>query len=375
MINMTKLSKKINKFHKHIIDGILYSLGIISAIFIFSLVYSSVKNTIFINNKTVSLTVTPTGNPTDKFIINRDLCDKQKTLDLVKYCTGLIKRDDGGFGTGFVIKKGYLLTNKHVIEGANKLTIWNNGKEHELKVWNYSSLPDLAVLKFTNEIQTEICNWFDSTKLQTAEELYAVGWPNEPYGESTVTKGIFSRLNSYSDGPEFIQTDAAINPGNSGGPLVNECGVVGVNTVKQSWSDENTPSEGFGLALSSNYIHNKVDDLINQGSENKTIPQVNVYKEIDMKESTKVLDTENIKSYLNDLYRVRSSWKQAGSNIDQEKLNKLIDSLNRQIDFCNHLVNKLSNGERQSNDDVNMWNAVIRMSYESSLLTKDLNRR
>jgi S1-C subfamily serine protease len=113
-------------------------------------------------------------------------------------------RDDGGHGTGFVINQGYLITNKHVIEGAEKLTVYLNG-EKEVPVWNYSQNLDLAILKLPDNSPINTCNWFDSDQLNIAEELYTFGWPNNPTGDSTVTKGIYSRTNKYEDGTEDIQ--------------------------------------------------------------------------------------------------------------------------------------------------------------------------
>ncbi len=316
------------------------------------------------------------------YITSRSSCDKDATLKKAKTCTFRILRNDGGHGSGFVIKNGYLITNKHVIEGASKITVWID-EEKEIKVWNYSLTLDLAVLKLPDSSNVPTCQWFDSNQLNIAEELYAFGWPNDPTGESTVTKGIYSRTNHYEDGTEDIQTDAAINPGSSGGPLVNYCGVVGINTLRAEWSKDQSPRilEGLGFALSSNYIHKVVDDLINSGNMAKGIPKAQRYQSnntVPNYPNNNVsyrLNIDNIKSYLSDIYRVKSSWEQARGYINEEKLNMLIDSFNRQIDFCNHLINKLSDGKSASGDDISLWNAVIKMGDESAALSRELNRR
>lgn len=313
------------------------------------------------------------------FITSRNSCNKELVLQQAKSCILRVLRNDGGHGSGFVIQPGYLITNKHVIEGAAKLSVYING-EKEIKVWNYSPDLDIAILKLPDSNQVTSCNWFDSNQLSIAEELYAFGWPNDPTGDSTVTKGIYSRTNKYEDGAEDIQTDTSINPGSSGGPLVNECGVVGINTMRAEWTQEQSPRiiEGMSFALSSNSIHSKIDELINSGSLAKGIPNASSYQVNNVQpnsQPTYTLDVNNIRSYLNDLYRVKLSWEQSRGNIDEQKLNNLLDSFNRQIDFCNHLVNKLSNGQPASGDDINLWKAVIKMSDESAALTYELNRR
>lgn len=195
----------------------------------------------------------------------RSSCIAEQSINQAKFCSVLVIRNDGGYGTGFSTQQGYLVTNYHVIEGAKRLTTWIDG-EKELQVWSYLPEFDVAVLSLPIDIPT--CSWFDSTELEIAEELYTVGWPNLPEGDSTVTKGIYSRINLYEGGLEFIQTDAAVNPGNSGGPLINECGVVGMNTLKESWSYERLPRplEGLGNALSSKTLIPIVVQLIDKGA-------------------------------------------------------------------------------------------------------------
>lgn len=314
----------------------------------------------------------------ENFIINRNSCNMETTLQQAKGCILRVLRNDGGHGSGFIIKPGYLITNKHVIEGASKLTVFING-EKEVKVWNYSPNLDLAILRLPESSLPNSCSWFDSNQLNIAEELYTFGWPNDPTGDSTVTKGIYSRTNRYDDGTEDIQTDASINPGNSGGPLVNECGVVGINTARADWTQEQSPRviEGMSFALSSNFIHSKIDELINSGSLVKGIPNTSNYQANTQpnNQPSYSLDVNNIRIYLNDIYRVKSSWEQARGHVNEQKLNALIDSFNRQIEFCNHLVNKLSGGQPASGDDINLWKAVIKMGDESAALTNELNRR
>ena len=326
------------------------------------------------SGKEISLNNKPTS-----FVVSRNSCNKEFVLQQTKSCILRVLRNDGGHGSGFIIQPGYLITNKHVVEGASKLSVYMNG-EKEVKVWNYSPNLDIAILKLPEGNSTSSCNWFDSNQLNIAEELYALGWPNDPTGDSTVTKGIYSRTNKYEDGNEDIQTDTPINPGNSGGPLVNECGVVGINTLRAEWTQEQSPRiiEGMSFALSSNFVHSKIDELINSGSLTKGIPNASSYQVNNVQpnnQPTYTLDINNIRTYLNDIYRVKSSWEQARGYVNEQKLNNLIDSFNRQIEFCNHLINKLSGGQRASGDDISLWNAVIKMGDESAALSNELNRR
>lgn len=310
------------------------------------------------------------------FLTDRSSCDRQYTLQMAKSCTLLVMRDDGGHGSGFVVEPGYLVTNRHVIEGADELSIWW-GEDKEVQVWNYSPTIDLAILKLPEDVDASACQWFDSEQLEIAEELYTFGWPNAPSGDSTVTKGIYSRTNRYEDETEDIQTDAPINPGSSGGPLVNVCGVVGINTLRLDWSDEQIPRviEGMGFAISSNSIHQVVDQLIADGSLNTGIPEASQtdYDDNYYYEDNFVLDITSISDYVSSLRSVKISWEEVRGQVDNDKLNRLIDLFNRQIDFGQHLIDKLSDGSEASAEDYEMWDAIVSMSYEASWIIEELN--
>ncbi|MCL4353439.1 MAG: S1C family serine protease [Patescibacteria group bacterium] len=313
----------------------------------------------------------------DNMIENRNGCNREKTIALAKSSTMLVERDDGGHGSAFSTAKGFAVTNKHVVEGAKKLYTWLNGERKELKLWNYSPTMDIAIIKLPNEGFT--INWFDSSKLNLAEELYAVGWPNTAVGDSTITKGIYSRLNRYEGGLDFVQTDAAINPGNSGGPLINECGVVGINTLKEIWTDEQLPRplEGLGNAISSQTIAPLVDKLIKEGSENTAIPGVakttTYTNSPNVPSNSPTLNLGEIQTYLNNLYGWRDSWLKHRDKYPSDDINKLLDSFDRQIIFCQTLVNRLGSGKNATQDDLIMWDAVVKMSYESGSIAQRLN--
>lgn len=163
-----------------------------------------------------------------------------------------------GHGSGLALQtneNNLILTNYHVIEGGNKLKIWFGYNDKGLiDASVYAAYPkeDIALLKVPETFPYTM-PLLNSDLLGDAETLWALGWPKDPSGEATITKGIYSRK-VIEDGIEIIQTDAKINPGNSGGPLISKCGVVGMNTSKLVWSGEYTPAEGISYALSANFI-------------------------------------------------------------------------------------------------------------------------
>lgn len=171
-------------------------------------------------------------------------CDAGKTLQNAKASTFLIIVDKGS-GTGFAIDSNLILTNYHVIEGSKTIKIWIIDGYKNASVYGYYPDSDLAILKVDQQLIP--LNFVDSDNLGLAEILYAIGWPESNSGDSAVTKGIYSRKIK-EDGMELIQTDTPINPGNSGGPLLNACGVAGVNELKLRGA------EGMGYALSSNFV-------------------------------------------------------------------------------------------------------------------------
>lgn len=140
-----------------------------------------------------------------------------------------------GQGSGVVIDaKGYILTNSHVIQGADEIIVkLSDGRRLRATVQGVDAMTDLAVLKIKAEglIAAE---WGDSDSLEVGALVWAVG---SPFGlERSITSGIVSakNRNGFTRNPheDFLQTDAAVNPGNSGGPLVDAQGrVVGINTA------------------------------------------------------------------------------------------------------------------------------------------------
>lgn len=177
------------------------------------------------------------------------------------------------YGTGIVVdRRGYIVTNNHVIEGQRQLAvIFSDGAKHDAQLVGSDRSTDLAVLKVEAN-PLAVATFGDSSKLEPGQTVVAIG---SALGEftNTVTTGIISGLhrqlppqnNIRLEG--LIQTDAAINPGNSGGPLLNLQGqVIGINTavVRQSGSGSNT-AEGLGFAIPANLAKAISEQIITEG--------------------------------------------------------------------------------------------------------------
>ncbi|WP_055665592.1 S1C family serine protease [Desnuesiella massiliensis] len=170
-----------------------------------------------------------------------------------------------GIGSGFIInEEGYILTNFHVISGAQEVkVILSDGKEVAAKVINYDQDNDVAVVKITDNIKVPgVAELGDSESVQVGEGVVAIGNPLGKEFLGTVTNGIVSALNRDIDIQNkklnLIQTNAAINPGNSGGPLVNSRGqVIGINTAKIGAEGV----EGIGFSIPINQIKGRLESL------------------------------------------------------------------------------------------------------------------
>ena len=182
-----------------------------------------------------------------------------------------------GYGSGIVFTKdGYILTNAHVVDGADKITVEVNDyydstltHEYEAKVIGSDTSTDIAVLKISRDEDFVAANIGNSDTLKVGQEVCAIGNPGvtgDVMFEHTMTKGVISGLNrvSLSEGYSLslIQTDTAINSGNSGGGLFDMYGnVVGVVNSKIVTSTY----EGIGFALTINEAKPIMEDLLNYG--------------------------------------------------------------------------------------------------------------
>lgn len=176
-----------------------------------------------------------------------------------------------GAGTGIVInaEKGIVVTNLHVIQNADQISILlSNGQQSSAKLLGFDEKYDLAVLQLRDLDMPLISIPFgDSSSLLVGQRVLAIG---NPFGlDRTLTTGIISSLNRTVKTPggklmrDLIQTDAAINPGNSGGPLLDTAGrLIGINTAILSRSGD---SAGIGFAIPINKIQKILPELIATG--------------------------------------------------------------------------------------------------------------
>ena len=168
-------------------------------------------------------------------------------------------------GSGFVVdSKGTILTNYHVVNGADEIRVeLASGEEFPAKVVGGDSFTDLAVIEIDAGKPLEVARLGNSDGMRRGDWVLAIG---SPYGlERTVTAGIISATArpGRSHWQRFLQTDAAINRGNSGGPLVNLAGeVIGVNTAILSASGDNS---GVGFAVPSNTAIRVYNQLVQHG--------------------------------------------------------------------------------------------------------------
>jgi serine protease Do len=181
---------------------------------------------------------------------------------------------EAGSGSGVIYKKSddkaYVITNNHVIEGANQIEVTlSDGSKVEAKLLGTDIWTDLAVLEMDASKVTTIAEFGDSDALKQGETVIAIGNPLGLDFSGSVTTGVVSGKdraipvdlngdNQVDWQAEVLQTDAAINPGNSGGALVNLAGqLIGINSMKISQATV----EGIGLAIPVNSVIPVIEDL------------------------------------------------------------------------------------------------------------------
>ncbi|MGE4283783.1 MAG: S1C family serine protease [Clostridia bacterium] len=172
-----------------------------------------------------------------------------------------------GSGSGIIISEdGYIVTNNHVIEGAEEVTVTlNTGNKYEAKLIGRDAKTDIAVIKIEAK-DLHFAELGESSKLEVGELAVAIGNPLGQEFAGSVTTGVISALNRTivveDKSLNLIQTDAAINPGNSGGALVNSYGeVIGINTVKMAASGV----EGLGFAIPIDEAKPIINELMAHG--------------------------------------------------------------------------------------------------------------
>lgn len=171
-------------------------------------------------------------------------------------------------GSGVIVSSdGYIVTNQHVVENADKITVLIPDKgRFDAELIGSDALTDLALLRIEASGLTDMAIG-DSDNVRVGETAVAIGNPLG-YFQQSVTAGIISAIGRQVRVPgseyvyTFIQTDALVNPGNSGGPLVNIKGeIIGINTAKISL----VGVEGIGLAIPSNTVKRVMNDLLEHG--------------------------------------------------------------------------------------------------------------
>jgi putative serine protease PepD len=215
--------------------------------------------------RTITNTRTVAATSADGVLSPHDVYQSAK--DSVAYITTQV-----GTGSGFVVSDdGYIVTNAHVVEGANgqiKAKI-GDGKTLDAKLVGQDASTDLALLK-VDASNLKPLAFADSSTVQVGDPAYAIG---NPFGlDRTLTTGVISALQREISSPngfsidDVLQTDAAINPGNSGGPLFNAQGqVIGVNSQIESTGNTSAGGQagnvGIGFAIPSNTVKSVVSQL------------------------------------------------------------------------------------------------------------------
>jgi len=215
-------------------------------------VVSIASTTIIENNSQNQIPQFPEGSPFDEFF--KDYFDRDQRRS---------QRPMTGLGSGFIIsEEGIIVTNNHVIEGADEITvILSDETEYTAELLGRDPKADIAVLKIDPNNKKLIgLKWGDSDEMRVGDWTIAIGNPLGLGG--TVTAGIVSAISrDLGSGPyvKFLQTDASINRGNSGGPLFNLDGkVIGINTAIVS---QTGGSIGLGFAIPSNSAKKIVNQL------------------------------------------------------------------------------------------------------------------
>src|SRR5262245_24164494 len=209
----------------------------------------------------------PNPNPNNP----RDMKDLEEMLRRFFGPDGMPEKEQlpfrsGGTGSGFVYNsRGHIVTNNHVVDGAEKITVtYHDGTEATATVVGKDADSDIAVIKVDQTSYPPLPRG-DSAKLKVGELVMAVGSPFEL--SQSVTTGIISAVERNNVGinkfESFLQTDAAINPGNSGGPLVNMSGeVIGVTSAIVTGGRGN---DGIGFAVPIDMASGVAEQLIKDG--------------------------------------------------------------------------------------------------------------
>jgi len=211
------------------------------------------------------------------------------------------ERQVSGLGSGVIVdsNEGYIITNNHVIDNADQITVrLFNGDEHNAEVVGADPGSDVAVLKVDVKDLPAV-PLGNSDDIRVGEMVLAIGSPLQESFAHTVSQGIVSAsgrsflgLNQYEN---YIQTDAAINPGNSGGALINIDGeLIGINTAIASRSGG---SQGIGFAIPINMVKNVMEALIEDGRVARGYLGIELGGEVD-RTMARALDMESPRGFI-----------------------------------------------------------------------------
>ncbi len=258
-------------------EKITYIITTVTALFI------GIIGTIIVENK-----LTKKSNTTTEPVSNVNITETntiKTAIDEIYDAVVLVETYNNttsiATGTGFVYKqdekKGYIITNHHVIEQGNKFkVVLTTGEEVEATLLGSDEYSDIAVLSIAQENVKKVARLGESSTTEIGDTVFTVGSPLGKEYMGTVTKGILSGKNrtvtintsSSSMMLEVLQTDAAINPGNSGGPLVNINGeVIGVNSMKLVENE----IEGMGFAIPIELVKTILERLENGETINRPL--------------------------------------------------------------------------------------------------------
>lgn len=184
--------------------------------------------------------------------INTETAKKDKSLK---------QYTSSGAGSGLIVSSdGYIMTNNHVVSGANKISVTIDGEKLDARLVGADNEMDIALIKVDKTDLPQV-TFGDSSNIKVGESVVAIGNPLGQLG-GTVTEGVISALNRditiNNETMTLLQTDAAINPGNSGGGLFNLQGeLIGMVTAKS----KSASSEGIGFAIPVNDLKKPLNDL------------------------------------------------------------------------------------------------------------------
>lgn len=233
-------------------------------------------------------------------VINKSIYTPQATMQSLFFGQPTRPRVQIGTGSGVIVSSdGYIITNNHVVNGANEIEIvLNNKKTYTAKLIGTDATNDIALVKIDAEDLPYI-TFGDSDSVKVGEWVLAVGNPFNL--TSTVTAGIVSAkgrdlANNNNKIESYIQTDAVVNPGNSGGALVNTRGeLIGINTMITSTTGSYI---GYSFAVPSNIAKKVVDDILEYGNVQRAFIGINYrelngenYKDFDVSQTQGVIVT------------------------------------------------------------------------------------